>query len=279
MPTLAPSKRVLAAQKQRKRRARRTVIAAIASLLTVVTVLVIVAIATNGSSGPAAKPDAVPPAVLADLTGVPAATATAIGSGSSTNPPRPVSEALRTSGGKPEVLYIGSEYCPFCAAQRWPLIQALSRFGHFTGLRTMRSAADDVHPNTPTFTFHRASYSSEYLTFTARELYTNSRNGSNYAPLDKMSSEEAALLQQYGGSFPLLDIGGRFVQVGASYDPNLLHGLDWVQIAAALADQKSSIARGIDGSANVLTAALCTLTNGQPLQVCSAPAVKGGSRG
>ncbi|MGH3290263.1 MAG: DUF929 family protein, partial [Trebonia sp.] len=44
-----------------------------------------------------------------------------------------------TRGGKPEVLYVGAEYCPYCAMENWPLIVALSRFGQFTGLTTSRS--------------------------------------------------------------------------------------------------------------------------------------------
>jgi hypothetical protein len=46
-----------------------------------------------------------------------------------------------TQNGKPEVLYIGSEYCPFCAAQRWAMINAFSRFGTFTGLTTTHSSS------------------------------------------------------------------------------------------------------------------------------------------
>ena len=34
-----------------------------------------------------------------------------------------------TSGGKPEILYVGAEYCPYCAAERWAMVVALSRFG------------------------------------------------------------------------------------------------------------------------------------------------------
>ena len=34
----------------------------------------------------------------------------------------------------PEVLYLGAEYCPYCAAQRWTTIIALSRFGTWSGL-------------------------------------------------------------------------------------------------------------------------------------------------
>ena len=266
----AERQRVFAAQARQRRRARRVIVTPIGAVVAVVATLVVVAATTGGSSAPAVRPHAVPPTVLADLTGVPQSTLDAVGVGSATNPPKAVTGDLRTAGGKPQVLYIGAEYCPFCAAQRWPLIQALSRFGTFTGLSTTRSAADDVHPNTPSFTFHGATYSSDYLTFTARELYTNKRQGGGYAPLDKASADEMALLQRYGGSFPLLDFGGRFVQVGASYDIGLLHEMEWEQIAAALADPKTQLAQGIDGTANVITASLCTLTNGQPAQVCNA---------
>src|SRR5215471_17073708 len=41
----------------------------------------------------------------------------------------PGSGAPLTSGGKPEMLYIGAEYCPYCAAMRWSMAVALSRFG------------------------------------------------------------------------------------------------------------------------------------------------------
>ena len=254
---------------RQKKRNRRIVGGAIGAVAAVVVLLVVVAASTGGSSGPTVRATPVPTAVLNDLTQVPASTLAAIGRGTSTNPPRPVSEQLRTVGGKPEVLYLGAEYCPYCAAQRWALIQALSHFGTFTGLSTTRSGANDVHPNTPSFTFHGATFTSNYLAFTARELYSNVRVGGHYSPLDKATPGEMALLQQYGNSFPLLDLGGRYVQVGASYDIELLHGLEWEQIAGALADPKSNLARAIDGSANVITAALCTLTNGQPTQVCN----------
>ena len=58
-----------------------------------------------------------------------------------------------TLNNKPEILYIGAEYCPFCAAQRWSMIIALSRFGTFSNLHFMTSSASDYSPSTPTFTF------------------------------------------------------------------------------------------------------------------------------
>jgi hypothetical protein len=45
------------------------------------------------------------------------------------------------------------------------------------------------------------------------------------------------------------------------------------QIAAALADPTSPVAQAVDGSANVLTAALCEVSGQQPAAVCTAPGV------
>src|SRR5712692_8559609 len=47
---------------------------------------------------------------------------------------------LLTGNGKPEVVYVGAEYCPFCAAERWALSVALSRFGSFSGLHLIHSS-------------------------------------------------------------------------------------------------------------------------------------------
>src|SRR6266568_183753 len=50
---------------------------------------------------------------------------------------------LLTASGKPEIVYVGAEYCPFCAAERWALSVALSRFGSFSGLRLIHSSSTD----------------------------------------------------------------------------------------------------------------------------------------
>ena len=76
---------------------------------------------------------------------------------------------LTGPNGKPLIFYFGAEFCPYCAAERWPLIVALSRFGTFTGLSTTTSSSSDAYPNTPTFTFRAASYTSDYVSFQAVE--------------------------------------------------------------------------------------------------------------
>ena len=42
-------------------------------------------------------------------------------------------------GGKPLVFFMGAEWCPFCASERWALVAATSRFGKWTGLGELQS--------------------------------------------------------------------------------------------------------------------------------------------
>ena len=60
---------------------------------------------------------------------------------------------------------------PYCATERWPLVVALSRFGTWNNLSASFSApAPEVNPNTATVSFHGATYSSQYVSFTGYEL-------------------------------------------------------------------------------------------------------------
>ena len=43
-------------------------------------------------------------------------------------------------------------------------------------------------------------------------------------------------------------------------------------------DPSSTVAKDIDGPANVITAAICTLTHGQPRNVCASAGVTAASR-
>jgi thiol-disulfide isomerase/thioredoxin len=188
-----------------------------------------------------------------------------------------------TSDGKPEVLYVGAEYCPYCAAERWPVVIALSRFGTFSGLGLTTSSATDVFPSTPTLTFHGSTYASDVISFTAVETETNqlAASGLGYEPLETLTAEQQQLMQTFNvppytsqaGSIPFTLIGNRFVISGSSYPPDVLQGKTWQQIASALSDPSSPIAKQVLAAANMLTAAICELTGGQPTNVCSAPGV------
>jgi len=58
------------------------------------------------------------------------------------------------------------------------------------------------------------------------------------------------------GSVPFLDIGNRYILAGVQYNPQVLAGLSQAQIASQLANPASPVAKAIDGSANVIIAAI-----------------------
>jgi hypothetical protein len=205
-----------------------------------------------------------------------------VGGGQVTSLPSAISGDPLTSDGKPEMLYIGAEYCPYCAAERWAMIVALSRFGTFSGLATTRSAARngagtaEPYPNTATWTFANASFTSSYLVFTSVEEYTNIPDPSTggYTKLQTPTAEQQALLEKYdaanNGAIPFIDFGNRYVSVGASYNPGVLQGLTWSQIATDLHDPTTTVAKSVLGVANYMTAVVCKLTNEKPATACTA---------
>jgi hypothetical protein len=152
-------------------------------------------------------------------------------------------------------------------------------------VRHVRRGDHRSEQNTATLSLHGAHYSSPYLSFTGKEMQSNQVVGGHYATLDTLSAADEALYAKYdappytttAGSIPFLDIGGRHVISGASYDPQVLHGKTQAQIAAALSDPNSAIAKGVDGTANLITAALCQLTGKKPATVCQSPGVTAAS--
>jgi hypothetical protein len=271
----------VSAQRAAERRAqiRNRVLLASGAIAVIIAVVVVFIVVKAGSN--TAKPTSNGPtgaalaSVVSDTTSVPSPALDAVGAGSVTAKPTPVSGPPLTSGGKPEILYLGTEYCPYCAFERWGMIVALSRFGTFSGLRTVHSASADVFPDTPTFTFYGSTYTSKYLTFTPVEETTNVPQGSSYTTLQKPTPAQQALMAKYdsGLSIPFVDIGNKYVIIGSSVSPQVLAGKSWAQVAASLKDTSSPVAKAVDGTANYITAAICKLTNNQPANACT-PAVR-----
>ncbi|RZT17369.1 uncharacterized protein DUF929 [Kribbella sp. VKM Ac-2569] len=272
----------LAAQQQAERR-RRLLLAVGLVVLVVVIVggLVTIRLVGGGkktATGPSGAADA---GLVTALSSIPDSTFAAVGTSEVKAAPSAITAPALTAGGKPKVLYIGAEFCPYCAAERWPVTVALSRFGTFSNLGTTHSASEDVFPNTPTLSFHGATYTSQYLAFTGVETTTNEMVGNGYKPLDTPTAEDQKTFDTYNkppyvgsdGSIPFIDLGGKYVGSGATYSPDLLAGKTQTEIADALKDPSSPIAKAVDGSANVYTAAICKLTNNQPAKVCSTEAV------
>jgi Domain of unknown function (DUF929) len=271
--------------RQQQQRRRRFVWAgtAVGVVLVVVLALVFVKVIGGGSpSGPSAQASPTPAPTA--VTAVPSGVLDQVALGKVDSLPKAITgQPALTANGKPLVLYVGAEYCPFCAAQRWGMVVALSRFGTFTGLNTTHSASQDVFPNTATLSFHGATYTSNYLTFQGVETQSNVRQGNSYAPLDTLTADQSKTFNTYdaapyvsadsAGSIPFVDFGNKYLTSGASISPQLLAGESASDIAAALSDPSSPIAQAVDGSANAFTAAICQLTGGQPGAVCTSAGV------
>ena len=186
---------------------------------------------------------------------------------------------LTGSNGKPEFFYAGAEYCPYCAAERWSVVVALSRFGTFSKLNQTTSSSSDIYPNTSTFTFYQSAYTSRYIDFVSMEGNTNQPDGSGgYTVLQTPTAEQQKLIDTYdappylssAGSIPFIDIANQYLMQGANFDPQVLSGLSWQEIANELSNPNSNVTKDIVGSANYLTAAICQVTKQQPGTVCTA---------
>jgi thiol-disulfide isomerase/thioredoxin len=267
---------------QRSRTGLVVVVIIVVVVAAVVAAFLLTRKAANNTSASVTLGGPVPTAVLERVEHIPNSVLAKVGA----NPqlvaaPKPIPNGKPlVANGKPEIVYIGAEYCPYCAAERWALVGALSRFGTFSGLGLMESSATDVYPSTNTFTFLHATYRSKYLTLVTREITTRT-----YQPLQKLTQAEQRLintydvvpyvsLPKYDGSIPFVDFGNRYVINGASYSPQVLAGLNWPTIAAALADPETSVAQSVDGAVNEITAAVCSITHNKPGAVCQQPYIQ-----
>jgi len=270
---------------------------AVGLVVLVVAALVIIKV-TSGSTGSTGSSafQATDSTTLSELTTIPASVFDTVGV---TSPVAPVTPPQSITGqpaltetvnGKtlPEVFFFGAEYCPFCAAQRWPTIIALSRFGTWSELGNMTSSSSDIDPSTPTFTFVKAKYSSPYIAFKSVEFETNVYDSatSSYTKLQTPTKSQLALFDKYDtskyvtglsssddGSIPFMSLGNKFLVSGASYTPATLAGLSRSAIAQGLDTTTSPITEAIITSANYLTAAFCSRTKNEPSSVCTSSAV------
>ena len=215
---------------------------------------------------------------VAQALSVPSSTLDSVGSPGSVTLPNAVtgSSVLRDSDQKPVITYVGAEYCPYCAAERWGLAVALSRFGSFSNLSGTHSSGSDIYPDTQTLSFYESTYSSPYLTFQPVEEATNQQVNGAYQTLQAPTAAQSRLLATYdtSGSIPFIDIANKYVVSGSSFSPQVLAGLSRSQIAHDLADPSSPVAQAIDGTANDITAAICSVTGDQPSSVCDSPAIQ-----
>ncbi len=268
-------------KKTSKSNYKRVFIAIGAIIIVFLLIVVLKSPTTNNSSAVDAL---APQKLINQITSIPDSVFNQIGIGTSTVKATPISgKPYLSSNGLPQVLYIGAEYCPYCAAERWSMVIALSKFGTFKNLGTTHSSSTDVYPNTQTFSFHGSSYTSKYLGFVPIEEYSNIPTSTGYTTLEQPTSFQQSLMNTYDappyttssnqGAIPFVYFNGKYMIVGATYSPQPLQNQSYQNIADALTNVKSPIAKGIIGSANNLTATICKITNNQPATACT-PTIK-----
>ncbi len=223
-----------------------------------------------------------PAAVLSRLDNVPVSALVgnaAAASVKQVTPPKtlPPSAARTRSKGRPEIIYIGAQFCTSCAGERWALVMALSKFGTFKNLSG--TASSDTYPGGPTFSFYGATYTSKYLSFVTDEQTPRSdhRSAGSYENVLILSQQEHNVMTAWdvppyttqSGSVPFLYIGGKFLLSGFSYDVNAVSLMSFQTAVGVMTSGQSAVSRQVEAAAGYLLGDLCVLTQEQPAPVCS----------
>ncbi|MGH9100424.1 MAG: DUF929 family protein [Acidimicrobiales bacterium] len=256
-----------------------------------VVVIVGVIVGVSQTSSPTTKglhytPRPVPAKVLHEITHVPTSAFDAVGTGTGgINLPTVVTTSLKplARNGKPEVFGFFGQFCPYCAADRWAIIASLSRFGTFSGLKTMQSSPVDSFPRTQTFEFATATYTSPYLEADLVEVFGQDKATGSHPIIKRPSKEQLKLVNKLDPGattipIPYLDWGNKVVFPGASYTPQPLQTLSRTAIAASLSDPSDPITKLILGSSNYMSAAACSIDGGKPASVCTSSGIQAAAK-
>ncbi|HUZ70785.1 MAG TPA: DUF929 family protein [Candidatus Saccharimonadales bacterium] len=228
--------------------------------LALASAVLLVACDGGGAANPggASVPASAPPAAVAGAGGMQSVTK--------------VLQSAQLSGNLPLTLYVGADYCPFCASMRWPLVKALSRFGTFSGLGQRQSTAGvDGFPSLATYDFNRATYRSQYVAFQAVETADADGN-----PLQQPDATQASLINQFdpSGGIPFIFVAGRYA-AQLPYSPSLLEGRTFEQIRDDIdGANPDPLGQAIDQEADVITALICSSDSMQPATACSTSQVQ-----
>ena len=264
--------------------------------LVIVIIAVLVIVKATSSPNLSYVPVTPAPAqVVHDVTTIPLSVYNTVGVTSSTapvNPPTIVKgqKPMTLSGGTPAMLYIGAEYCPYCAAERWAMTAALSRFGTWSGLKVTASSLTDTDAGTNTLSYRDATLTSPYLTFKGVEVQTNiPLAGGGYQALTKPTTAEENIYAAYASkhiqgwqpgtfSYPFANINNLAYVSGPSFDPQVLAGQTWSNIADGLSDPTNPATQAIVTTANYMSASICNATKGQPGSVCTSSGVQAAAK-
>lgn len=265
----------------RRRRRRHELTLAVAGVLSVAVVAASLSVLAPGTHDNARRT----PATRATLASyyraavsVPDSTLEAVGLPTDVAVPTEVTPSLSTVATNGVVSYVGAEYCPYCAFERWALLVALSKFGTFSTLDAkILSSSSDVYPHLASWSFVGAGYVSPYFSFDATELFSTKKSAhGGYQRLTALSPAQSIALHRDDPEreLPFIDLGNHDVVLGSSASPAVLQGLSLSEIGVDLRSPTNAVAQSIDGAANYLIAGLCTLVHGTTPRVCSSPVTR-----
>jgi hypothetical protein len=237
--------------------------------------------------------NAAPSSLVSTIAAVPQSVYDTVGVSSPNSPVTPLQSTAtsageapmwqaRVNGGaaEPVVFFYGAEFAPYAAAERWPLVLALSRFGTFKRLGVVQSSTTTAFANVSTFTFYGSYYTSKYVILEPVERYGSlNPTGARYLSLQTPSARQRAAVANYASNaktfptFPLLDVGNRWVLNGAGFSPSVLMGLSQDQIAGDLRAAASPLTQAVISAANEITASICAVDGQKPGNVCQSRGV------
>jgi hypothetical protein len=162
------------------------------------------------------------------------------------------SETFKHNSKKVLVYYLGAGFCPWCAAERWSIVEALRYFGTWEGLKPDRSAErNEPYLNLPTYNFHGASFKSEHVEFVGKEFQDR-----NFQDLERFTETDNKIIDNYNlqGVIPFVFVAGKYVRIGSGPKPQQLDGLSHDDVKRRLESKDTELARAIYDEANSIAA-------------------------
>ncbi|WP_154562582.1 DUF929 family protein [Cutibacterium porci] len=172
--------------------------------------------------------------------------------------------------GQASLLYVGAEFCPYCAMERLSLTAALSRFGKFDGLSdSVSSSREKDMASIPTVTYRNSTYSSKYVRFSPVELQDSDGN-----KISDLTSEQRKVFQKYDpkGYIPFLYWGDSVTEIPAQIQS--LSNKTSSDAMGLIKNPDTDESKKVIGGANLMSAEICKRNGGRPASVCTSKGVR-----
>jgi hypothetical protein len=162
------------------------------------------------------------------------------------------SEPYKHENDKILLYYLGAGFCPWCAAERWSIVEALKYFGTWEGLKFDKSAEkNEPYLNLSTYNFHDAKFKSDHVEFVGREFQDR-----NFQDLERLTDSDNKIIDNYNlqGVIPFVFIAGKYVRIGSGPKPQQLDGLNHDDVKKQLENRNTELAKAIYDEANHIAA-------------------------